>query len=497
VQIFNGAGRYLVEPDGVVTQNILQKVIPALRLDLRAALYQAFMKGERTESRLLQVEVEGEPCLIQLYVGPVEERDFPKELIEVVFEERKDEIVIGGAERENASTLAESELVARLEEELQRTRERMQAILEEHESSVQELRAANEELQSINEELKSTGEELETSKEELQSMNEELATVNGELKLKIDELSRANSDLFNLMASTNVGVIFLDELLQVKRFTPRATELFHLIESDIGRPFAHISHRIRRGAIGTRPLEMATQVRNTKEQVEETVQGDNERWYILRLFPYRTLDNLVDGIVITFIDITDWQRAEHEVQQRRQQQVVADLGRQALQGADPTTLMESAAEQASHLLESEFAAVFALQPDGNLLLQTGIGWQPNHVGQSLVNADLNFPIWYTLRTDEPVMLGEVAAESEFYGSPLLMEHSIISGVSVTIGGQERPYGVLGVYSRQPNHFTQYDIDFLQAIANVLAEAITRHAQGSPVGFPGRDIGTSERSRDCG
>ena len=141
-------------------------------------------------------------------------------------------------------------------------------------------------------------------------MNKAMTTVNGELKLKIEELSRANSDFFNIMASTNVGVIFLDSLLQVRRFTPRATELFHLMESDIGRPCAHIAYSIRAEALGTRPLELATQVCATAEQREEVVQGDNGGWYILRLFPYRTLDNLIDGVVITLIDITERKEAE-------------------------------------------------------------------------------------------------------------------------------------------------------------------------------------------
>jgi PAS domain S-box-containing protein len=475
IQVFNGAGRYLLEPDGVVTQNILQKIIPGLRLDLRAALYQAFSKGERTDSRLLPVEVNGELCFIQLHVGPVEEADFPKEYIEVVFEERKEEIVIGTTNWQMTSSAAESELVARLEEELQRTRERMQTILGEHESSIQELRAANEELQSVNEELKSTGEDLETSKEELQSMNEELATLNGELKLKIDELSRVNSDLLNFMASTNVGVVFLDPLLQVKRFTPPATELFHLIPGDVGRPFAHITHRIRNGAASTPPLELAQQVYETLAQIEEVVQGDNQRWYILRLFPYRTLDNAVDGVVITMIDITDWQRAEHEVQQRRQQQAVADLGRQALAGSDPTALVATATEQLTGLLGGEFVGVFAQQPNGDLLLQAGAGWQAEHVGRAVANADQNFSIWSTLRLDQPVLLGEQAAESNFYASPLLTEHKILSGMSVTIGSRTHPYGVLGIYSSNARHFTEYEVNCLQAVAHVLGEALQRQA----------------------
>lgn len=478
VHLFNGAGRYLIEPDGLPTQNLLHKVLPALRLDLRAALYQAFQKNERTESRLLSVEIEGQHGFIQLQVGPVSEADFPQELIEVVFLEHKAEIVLGAANQE-MTPIVESELVARLEEELQRTRERMRTILEEHESSIQELRAANEELQSVNEELKSTTEELETSKEELQSMNEELVTVNSELKLKIEEVSRANSDLLNLMASTNVGVIFLDPLLQVKRFTPPATELFYLIESDLGRPFHHIAHRIRRRATTeraqARPVEMAQQVRTTAQQVEEVVQGDNDRWYILRLFPYRTVNNATDGVVITLIDITDWQRAEHELQQRLQQQTVADLGRQALAEADSAALIDSATAQLRARLGVELSGVFALQADGALLLQAGVGWQPAALGQARATMDSNFPIWQALRADQPVILGLRAGETAFSGSPLLVDHGIRSGLSVTIGGRARPYGVLGVYSTQAHHFTQYDIDFLQAVANLLGEAFWRQA----------------------
>ena len=186
-------------------------------------------------------------------------------------------------------------------------------------------------------------------------MNKAMTTVNGELKLKIEELSRANSDFFNIMASTNVGVIFLDSLLQVRRFTSRATELFHLIESDIGRPFAHIAYSIRADALGTRPLELATQVRATAEQREEVVQGENGCWYILRLFPYRTLDNLIDGVVIILIDITERKATEEALRAHSQRlQLALDAGKMG-------TYTWHVADN-SFVLDAQWAALFGQPP---------------------------------------------------------------------------------------------------------------------------------------
>jgi len=467
--LFGGADRYFQERDGAITQNALQKILPDLRLDLRAALYQAFNKRERTISRLLRVELPNLSQMLQLHVGPVMEPGFPQEYVEVVFVVQDDAALLGlPATGEALET--DLSLVARMEEELLRTRERLQTIIEEYEISGQELKASNEELQSINEELKSTTEELETSKEELQSMNEELITVNSELTRKIDELHRANSDLLNLVASTDVGAIFLSNTLHIKRFTPRATDLFNLIEGDIGRPFAHVTHRLRHTGLP----HLAAHVNTTHERIEETVQRDDDRWYILRVFPYHTISGENDGVVITFVDINDLKRAESEERQRRQQQSLAELSRQALTGSDLDTLLTAAAHRVAEVLEMELCKVLERQPDGaTLLLKAGVGWHEGLVGQTTVPADTTSQAGYTLQSHAPVIVRDLQTETRFHTPALLTEHDVRSGMGVMIPAPDGAYGVLSVHSRQLHTFATYDVDYLQSVANLLATAIIR------------------------
>src|SRR4029077_6788657 len=178
--------------------------------------------------------------------------------------------------------------------------------IEQYETSTEELRASNEELQAINEELRSATEELETSKEELHSVNEELTTVNQELREKIEELGRANSDLQNLMSSTDIGTVFLDRGLQIKRYTARAQQLFNITSADIGRPLEHFTHKLDYAAL----TEDAEVVLETLHGSEREVPGADGRWYLARLLPYRTIDDKIDGVVLNFVDITDHRQAE-------------------------------------------------------------------------------------------------------------------------------------------------------------------------------------------
>jgi two-component system CheB/CheR fusion protein len=160
----------------------------------------------------------------------------------------------------------------------------------------------------MNEELRSATEELETSKEELQSINEELTTVNHELKSNLEELSRANSDLQNLMASTDIGTVFLDRQLRIKRFTPRLQELFNVIASDIGRPLSDITSRLRYPELA----DDAERVLNDLTRREREV-ACNGQWFIARIAPYRTVEDRIDGVVLTFVDITERKQAEERV----------------------------------------------------------------------------------------------------------------------------------------------------------------------------------------
>lgn len=198
-----------------------------------------------------------------------------------------------------------------VEEELHAKEEHLLAANEQLATANEELHSSNEELQSVNEELQSSNEELETSKGEVQSMNEELVTVNAELQAKLTDLSRASNDMNNLLASTGVGTVFLDPQLRLLRFTPSATRIIHLIPSDVGRPIAHIAANL----VGYhRLVEDAQAVLDTLTPVETDVQAHDGVWYRMRILPYRTIDNVVEGAVITFIEITDIVHAREALQ---------------------------------------------------------------------------------------------------------------------------------------------------------------------------------------
>ena len=197
--------------------------------------------------------------------------------------------------------------ILRLKQELRAKEEYLQTTNEELETSNEELRSAHEEMQSVNEEMQSTNEELETSREELQSVNEELATVNNELQAKVVDLSRSNNDMKNLLSGTGIGTIFVDHLLRILRFTPAVSALINLIETDVGRPV----DQIRSNLVGYDHL--AADIREVLESLvpkELEVQTNTGEWYLLRIRPYRTLENVIEGAVITFTDISIMKKAQ-------------------------------------------------------------------------------------------------------------------------------------------------------------------------------------------
>ncbi len=293
---FSGrTGRYLEPNPGAATLALLNLVHRDLRLDLRSALHRATHDGVRIETPSVPVHRDGEAYGVKLIVEPIGGSDNGALL--VLFQESGalPETAPGNGER-----LANDEHVQRLEAELRITKERLQATIEELESTNEELKSSNEEYQSINEELQSANEELETSKEELQSVNEELQTVNGELAHRVSELARANSDLKNLLESTQIATLFLDNDLRVRNFTPAATDIFHLLETDVGRPIGHVASRV------TYP-ELEQDVRKVLKSlapVEREVAGADHSHFVVRVLPYRSIDNFIAGAVVTFVDVS-------------------------------------------------------------------------------------------------------------------------------------------------------------------------------------------------
>src|SRR3954447_13342513 len=237
------AGRFLQPAGGPLSGNVVDLVRPELRFELRSALHRTFETSQSWLSLPIPVRFNGASHRVLMHVKPTNDHDDNGEGRVIVL------FIEGGAvEQLPEGQWVESdhgnEIINRLREELQQTQMRLRTTREESESANEELRAANEELQSINEEYRSTSEELETSKEELQSINEELQTVNSELKLKLEAVSRAHSDLQNLMAATDFGTLFLDSSLRIKRYTERATELFSITPADEGRPITDFAHQL-------------------------------------------------------------------------------------------------------------------------------------------------------------------------------------------------------------------------------------------------------------
>jgi two-component system, chemotaxis family, CheB/CheR fusion protein len=296
--------KYLVPPIGDASLNILKMAREGLRPALSTALFKVVRQKMPIVCEGLQVRQDDRVYKVDVIIRPIDEPDLAQNLILIVFDEKP---ASKKPVRRKKSPEAEGDpRVLELEQELRSTKEYLQSTIEELETANEELKATNEELQSANEELQSTNEELETSKEEMQSTNEELLTVNAELQNKLEELSQANNDINNLLASTDVGTIFLDNRLHIKRFTPSITKLLNVITADIGRPIGDITHKVAYGPL----YKDAEEVLETLHRKEVEVQTELGNWFSLRILPYRTVENMIDGVVLTFVDITRLKQAE-------------------------------------------------------------------------------------------------------------------------------------------------------------------------------------------
>ncbi len=301
-------GRFLEPPAGAPTVNVIEMARKGLRLDVRTALHKAVTSRVEVVHENVIFEVDGQAQRVNVIARPMPELGEDPGLFMIVFQE----IVTSGeagAEAEVEVLAGDDPMVRRLEAELRTTKDHLQTTMEELESSNEELVSSNEELLSMNEELQSANEELQTSKEELQSVNEELETVNAELKKKLEELDRANSDLQNLFQSTHIATVFVDRELRIKKFTPAATEVFRLIDTDVDRPIADIAPRFSGSDLVADIREVLRTLASRERQVGTE---DGTAWYLLRILPYRTLDDVIDGVVLTFLDITELKRTEGE-----------------------------------------------------------------------------------------------------------------------------------------------------------------------------------------
>ena len=299
-------GAYLEPASGKARFNVLDMAREGIRLELRMGLRKIMSQKKRLLFSGLHVKTNGNVRTADLELKYISKPEHLRGLVMIVFHEMQQAKVPKTTKGRAQPPKKALRHIAELELELKSTKEHLHSTVEELETSNEELKSTNEELQSSNEELQSTNEEIETSKEELQSVNEELMMVNAELQTKIDDLSQANSDMINLLAGTQIATVFLGSDLRIKRFTPTAIDLINLIQTDVGRPISDIASKLEYQELA----QDAQDVLRTLVSKEKEVRGTNGRWYLMRIMPYRTLANVIDGVVITFIDITEQKKTQ-------------------------------------------------------------------------------------------------------------------------------------------------------------------------------------------
>lgn len=283
-----------------INLNIFDHTFPEIKIALIPAIRRVELQKTEIVCKNLKIKIDKKQTIIHLHVIPITQIEILHNHILVMFE--KVVVVKSAVSSRGISQKRKNQKLDEIIQELQYTKENLQATIEELESG-------NEELQSTNEELQSTNEEIETSKEELQSLNEELIVVNTELQTTIDQLSSVNDDMTNLFNSTEIATIFLDSGLRIKRFTPKAQEIIHLIQADIGRSISHFSTTIKYDKL----VENAEEVLKTLLQKNIEAESNDGRWYNIRILPYRTLANVIDGVVVTMTDVTQFKEYQKKL----------------------------------------------------------------------------------------------------------------------------------------------------------------------------------------
>ncbi|NDJ85147.1 MAG: PAS domain-containing protein [Chloroflexi bacterium] len=291
--------------------NILDMVREGLDVELTIALHEAFETDKVVVRKSVWVKTNGDERIINLIVKPIVDEGLSGNLRLIIFE-----MVLSGENRNVAdgdhADGEEGATIKRLRQELQQSQKALQNVTQALQAKSEELTSSMEEIRSANEEVQTTNEELRTSKEELESMNEELNTLNTQLTDQNAELTRANNTLHNFLQSTEIGMIFLDQDMAIREYTAAVTDIFGLRPSDMGRPLAEIANQLAYPKL----IEDAESVLDTLNNVEKDVQAGDGRWFNVRIRPYRTTNNVIDGLVLTFSDIADQKQAQAQAEKQ-------------------------------------------------------------------------------------------------------------------------------------------------------------------------------------
>jgi two-component system CheB/CheR fusion protein len=473
------AGRYLVHPGGEPTMNVFKLVRDEFQVELRAGLSEA-RRGQPIRSMPIPIRLDGSTHSVVLDIRPSQDPRNADFAI-VIFDEADAGFAATTAPVADAATpLNQAGRERELETELTLLRQRLQSLIEEYDTGQEEMRASNEELQSANEELRSTLEELETSREELHSMNEELQTVNQENRHKVEELAQLSGDLQNFLAATDIATLFLDRELRILRFTPKVADLFRIRVADRSRPLSDLRHKL-----GYDELESdARQVLAKLIPIEREIEDEESRWYLTRMLPYRSTQDRIDGVVITFVDITARKRAE-EALRRSEQRLAEELDTMVrlhelvgrlLKSPDLSAALQEVLDAAIDITNADMGSIQLLDPSAmTLSIAAQHGFRDDHLDHFRIQMiGDGSAASRALESRERVIVrdveegpryaphAKVAASASYRGmqaSPLLSHQGKILGVLSTHYARayqpsERDLRILDLYARQAAEFIE-------------------------------------------
>jgi two-component system CheB/CheR fusion protein len=469
VHLTDKATKYLQVSGGEVSKNLFKLIKPELRLELRSAFYQAMQQQSAVEARDLKVNVGDKTETLNIHIRPVMRpadmaRGYTLVLFETASDEDKHEILLSPDEP----------IAEQLERELNRLRLQLRSSSEQYEFQAEELKASNEELQSMNEELRSAAEELETSKEELQSINEELRTVNQELKVKIEEIGITTDNLQNLINSTDIGTIFLDRSFRVVLFTPSAQSIFNLIAADYGRPLSDITNKLEYNFL----LGDAESVLTKLTPIEKEVRTKDHTVYLMRITPYRTDEDRIKGVVVSFINITESKKAEEAIAaDLKATQILHNLSTRLVQEENSQVLYDELVQAAIRITNADAGALQTLDENTEeLTMLSADGFTKKMTSHfARVDAKSNTSHGVSLATGERAVVyfddPDVKDEDGFL--QMYLDAGYLTAQSTPlIARSGKPIGMLSTHLRQ-HHYqpSERELRYLDLLARQAADFI--------------------------
>lgn len=425
----DGINQYLEYAGGEPSRNILDMVKPQIRQSLRGILFKLQKEESLPIQQKVHLKVEAkaeEDKLLEILVRKHNDKDYGETFIHVVFKEVQDAKPASDSDKITAGDISgkEAEIIDSLEKELEYTKEQLQVSIEQYETS------------------------------------------NEELENKVEELSRTNNDLLNLIEATEVGVIFVDNDYCIQRFTSSSTEVFNLIDSDMGRPLGHITHSLEYDEI----VDDVKHVLNTLEKVKKVVSHSDDRWFIMRLRPYRSTENKIEGVVIAFTEFTELRDAQQKLKTQSYQQSLATLGAYALDQNNLQSILKRGIDLGCLNLDLDCAVIYTIDREANTFevsAQAGCAKEGDPI-----TADGKWDLGFAFQhMDKPTIVSSYEAEQRFSLSPYLKDEDIVSSVHIVVRGASDAYGLLGFYSYEERTFNDHELNFLQSIANIVGMAI--------------------------